>query len=261
MNDLDRAIVAIKRSNSNLPDFYRQLTEGELWFLVPYHPEVEGECMELNPGSPVPFVMLEDDKGVVVPLFSSEMRVEEALKNANIPPRTHSAGAMPAMALLDILGKADVRAVLNKSCSTGQVIIPPNLMRDLADGSAFRPQPQGEQRQRNINIVNPADYPTHLIQAAFELMRRHQNFRAGWVFTLVESQSGDAQSKRWQIVVIMNPRDEKILHDLNMTVQGARLKTDDVGIGLLDESDSNYIKELFGKARPFYVAADFSPGS
>src|SRR5215471_12288220 len=102
MNDLDRAIVAIRRSNANLPDFYRQLTEGELWFLIPYHPEVEGECLELNPGSPCPFVTLEDEKGVVVPLFSSEMRVDEAMKNANLPPRTHSAGAMSAMAVLEI---------------------------------------------------------------------------------------------------------------------------------------------------------------
>ena len=257
MNDLDQAIIAIKRSDANLPDFYRQLTEGELWFLVPYHPEVEGECLELNPGSPLPFVMLEDEKGVVVPLFSSEMRVEEALKNANIPARTHSAGAMPAMSVLEILGKADVRAVLNKLCSTGQVIIPPNLMRDLADGSALRPQSQGEHQERIINIVNPADYPTHLIQAAFESMRRHQNFRAAWVFTLAEAKPNDAQSKRFQIVVLMDPRDEKVLHDLNMTVQGARLKADDVGIGLLDETDRDYIKELFRKARPFYVAADF----
>src|SRR5580765_7915609 len=120
MNDLDRSLIAIRRSNANLPDFYRLLTQGELWFLVPWHPEIEGECLEIRNGSPLPFAMLEDEKGVVVPLFSCEERVDEALKNASIPDRTYSAGAMPAIQVLEILGKADFRAVLNKACSTGQ---------------------------------------------------------------------------------------------------------------------------------------------
>jgi hypothetical protein len=48
------------------------------------------------------------------------------------------AAAMPAVQMLEILGKAELRAVINELCATGEITLPPNLMRDLADGSALR---------------------------------------------------------------------------------------------------------------------------
>src|SRR2546429_502863 len=83
-------------------------------------------------GLPLPFAMLEDGKDGIVPLFSSEARLEEALEKGRVPARTYSAASMPALQVLEILGKAGFRAVLNKSCATGEARIPPDLMRDLA---------------------------------------------------------------------------------------------------------------------------------
>jgi hypothetical protein len=39
MNNLDRAVKAVRRSRAGLPEVYRQLTAGDLRFLVPFHPE------------------------------------------------------------------------------------------------------------------------------------------------------------------------------------------------------------------------------
>jgi len=74
-NDLDRAIMAVQRSKASLPELYRQLAAGELWFLLPYHPEIEGELLELKNGSPLPFASLTDQQGEAVPLFSSEVKL------------------------------------------------------------------------------------------------------------------------------------------------------------------------------------------
>src|SRR5436309_7974820 len=82
-NELDRAIMAVQRSKAGLPELYRQLAAGELWFLIPYHPEIEGDLLELKNGSPLPFASLTDQHGEVVPLFSSEARVEEALEKGH----------------------------------------------------------------------------------------------------------------------------------------------------------------------------------
>src|SRR5437867_3418261 len=114
MNNLDRAIMAVQRSKSSLPEFYRQLVAGELWFLVPYHPEIEGELLELKQGSPLPFASLTDQQGEVVPLFSSEARLDEGLEKGRVSARTYSAGSLPAIQVLEILGKAGLRAVINK---------------------------------------------------------------------------------------------------------------------------------------------------
>jgi hypothetical protein len=254
MNDLDRAIIAMRRSQAALPDLCRELIKGELWVLVPYHPEVEGECIELKHGSPLPFAMLQDAKGAVVPLFSSEARLDEGLKKGKVPSNKYSAAAMPAIQALAILGKADLRAVVNKSCATGDITIPADLMRDLADGTALAPSPTREKEKGSGNIVNPADYPTHLIQPAFEVMRRHRNFRAAWIISLAQEKASEA---RWQLLILMEPPDEQILHDLNLAVASVRTRPDEIGLGLLDETDSSCIQAIFRKAAPFYVASDY----
>ncbi|MGH7953709.1 MAG: SseB family protein [Limisphaerales bacterium] len=254
VNALDRAIMALRRSAAATPEFYRQLRQGELWFLVPYHPEVEGEVLEIKNGSPLPFAMLQDKEGEIVPLFSSEARLEEGLRNGSVPPHTYSAGDMPALQVLEILGKTGLRAVLNKGCATGEIVIPANLMRDLADGSALKPSPVKSQSEtKALKILNPADYPTDLIQPAFEFMRRHKHFRAAWIFLNGENPA------RYQFLILMHPQDATLFHDLNMTIQAARVKTkDEVELGLLDEKDSESIAQLFKQAPAFYIAADYT---
>jgi len=56
---------------------------------------------------------------------------------------------------------------------------------------------------------------------------------------------------------MMSPRDKVIMHDLNLIVQSACAKKDDVNLGLIDETDVAYIEQLFRQAPPFYTAADY----
>lgn len=254
VNALDRAILALARSKAATPEFYRQLAEGELWFLLHYHPEIEGEMLELKNGSPIPFAVHNDGKKEQVMLFSSEERVDEALEKGQVPPRTFSVGSMPARQILEVIGKAGLWAIVNRSCSTGVVVIPPNLMRDLADGSALRPLPDKHERQEGrLNILNPADYPTGLVQAVFECVRKHPKFRAVWIFG---DPNPPAQGRGYQLLIFMEPRDEMLFHDLNMIVQAARAG-DEVGLGQLTAED---VKLIAGQAQPFYAAPDYRAG-
>jgi hypothetical protein len=167
--------------------------------------------------------------------------------------------AMPAVQMLEILGKAELRAVINKSCATGEITLPPNLMRDLADGSALRPLPGGERERRKLRKLDPADYPTDLVQAAFEVMRRHRNFRAAWVFGFGGGEPEPANGRGYHMMFLMDPRDDAGFHDLNLVVQAARKQSDELRLGLLDETDTAFIARAFREAQPFYVAADYHP--
>lgn len=258
MNDLDRAIVTAIRSQAAMPDLFRQLLVGELWFLLQYHPEIEGEMLELTVGMPLPFVQLQDAKGPVVPLFSSEERVTEGLEKGNVAPRTYSAGAMDAQQVLTILGGAGLRAVLNKSCATGEIILPPELMRDLGDGSALKPHPlaNDEARTGTLLHINPADFPTALVQRLFELFRRHREFRAAWIFGVPGGEKLPTGGQHYQVLVLMDPRDDAVFHDLRLVAGTAPKNVDIVDLGLLDETDGAYVKSMFKRVQPFYVAVD-----
>lgn len=252
--------MAMKRSNAAMPDLCRRLCEGDLWALLPYHPELADQALELKNGMPFPFAQFHGKHGLEVPVFSSEARLREGLKRGNVPPGKFLPGSMPALQLLEILGKSEMKMTLNKSCTTGEITLPPKLLRDLASGSALRPLGMGggPKEQLKLKILNPADYPTFLIQSAFDLFRKHSNFRAAWILIPREPTQPPPALLPYYLLVLMDPRDEVIFHDFNLVAQSAREKHE-VSISLANEKDTAYLGGLFRKLRPFYVAADYQP--
>lgn len=259
-NELDQSIKALGRSQSALPRFMRALSEGELWFLTPYHPEIEGEAMEVEEGMRSPFVELEDGKGIFVPVFSSAERLDEAILAAKVPPNTYSAAGMESVLVLELLSKMNLRTVLNRNCATGEVELPQNLMSDVADGSAFDAPPMdGPSQQKTLTLIEPADYPTDLLQPIFEFVRQHENFRALWVFHHGEDHRAPGGGLHYQFVVHMDPRDASIYHDFQLVVASTCKDPNEAGSGCVDETDENYLAALWDLVKPFYVAKDQRP--
>ena len=256
MNELDQAIVAAIRSQAHMPDLFRQLTQGDIWFLVPYHPELAGESMELKPNDPLPFVQLQDAAGALVPVFSSAERADEGMEKGGVPPMQFLPAAMPALDLLGILGRAGLRATLNRSCSTGQLTLPPELLHDLADGSALHGHPiadSGPREQGTVQILDPADYPTDIVQRLFESLRKYPQFRAAWIFGLPEERRA-AEGRRYQVLVLMKPRDEVAYNDFRLVAATKRAEEEDIALGLLDEDDEAAVANLYARAQPFFRA-------
>lgn len=260
-NELDRALQAVHKSPAAIPDLYRRLSEGELYLLVPYHPEVIDEAIEIKNGAPFPFAMLSDDEGEVVPIYSSSERAEEGLERGQVPPATFLIGSMPAVQALEVLGKMNLRAVLNKSCTTPEFTIPPDLMRDLASGEVLEPMTEGNRQTFSLDLLDPADYPTYLVQPVFEYLRRQKQYRAAWIFRS-PSEEAKASAKGghgYHLAFLMDPRDRIVHHDLNLIIAAALSWSDDeLTHGLIDETDPVEVAGLFRQAPPFYVAVDFA---
>lgn len=163
---------------------------------------------------------------------------------------------MPARQLLEVLGVMKMRAVLNKNCQTGEITLPADLLRDLASGAALEPLGTGEEMVLGkLGIILPEDYPTDLLQPLFEILRRHREFRAAWIFRDEREQEPRAD---FQLLVYMDLRDAEIFHDLNMTLSTAATAARRVvGIGFVPEDEPAYIAQIFHAVQPFFVAADF----
>src|SRR5262249_30448649 len=162
--------------------------------------------------SPFPFcVQTQPDGEEVVPIFSSEARVEESLQRGDVPPNRFLCGAMPAVQVLELVGKMGFAAVLNRGCTTGEITLPPDLLCELADGSMFKPQHTRETIHMAVQTLNPADYPTDLTQRAFEFIRNHRVFRAAWVFSLPNDATSDVP--KYQLLFLMSPPDQALRHD------------------------------------------------
>jgi hypothetical protein len=106
------------------------------------------------------------------------------MRQGNVPMLTYSVGSMPAKQLLAMFGGTPFGAVFNKGCVTGEIAIKWDLIRDLASGKVFQPTENDTSQHKTgtVNALDPADYPTDVVQRAFEFMRRHKNFRAAWLW-------------------------------------------------------------------------------
>jgi hypothetical protein len=254
-NERDQAIIALRRSRAAFPDLCRCLCKGEPFLLMPYHPELVDAAVELKNGMPFPFTRLQTDNGEIVPAYTSVERANEGLAKGKVPSKQFAIGSMPALQALQVIGKMNFPMTLNKGCSTGEVTLPPELLRDLADGTALKPPPPGSCKTENITlkIMDPANYPTNVVQAAFELFRKHANFLAAWIFTR------DDTPDAYYMILVMQPPDAALFHDFNLVAKSAGGKKHPVHAQVMDGTNPEQIAALFKCGRPFYQAVDYQP--
>jgi hypothetical protein len=260
LNDLDKAIMAFQRSQAALPELLRRLCEGNLWLLVPFHPEVANQDMQYLEGQPMPFLRIQTSKGVMVAVFSSEARALEGMKKAKMRPRTYMPAVMSARDVLGMLGKMNLAMAVNKGCPTGDISLPPQSLLKLASGAAFKPptmDDKGSERLR-LDKVDPADYPTALVQAVFEFCRQHGQFRAVWIFTRAIAGQPAPARKPYYLLVLMEPRDVALFHDFNLVAKSVSREYE-INLSLTGSNAPECIADLFRQAQPFYVAADYQP--
>ncbi len=260
LNDLDKAIMAFQRSQAVVPDLLRLLCAGNLYLLIPFHPEVANESMEYLEGQPMPFLRIKTSRGVAVAVFSSEARALESLKKAKVRPRTYMPAVMAAKDVLGMLGKLNLTMSVNQGCSTGDVSLPPESLLKLASGAAFNPPPFDSKNAERLRLdkVDPADYPTALVQAVFEYCRQHGQFRAVWLFTRTMAGQPAAARKAYYVLVLMEPRDEALFHDFLLVAKSVSREYE-INLSLTESNAPEIVADLFRQAQPFYMAAGYQP--
>ena len=253
-NELDQAIFALQRSRAAFPDLCRRLCQGEMFFLIRYQPDLVDACIELKNGAPFPFVQFQTKKGETVAAYTSMERADEGLAKCKIPAMQFVIGAMPALEALDVIGRMKFTLTLNKGCATGEVTLPADLLRNLANGTALKPPPpSGKVVDITLQIMDPADFPTGVVQDSFEFFRRHANFRAAWIFTRSDT------PKAYYMILVMQPRDDALFHDFTLVAGSAAGKAHPLHAQMADENDPGQVAVLFNAGRPFYQAVDYQP--
>lgn len=216
VNELERALRAAARSESGRPAMFRKLLEEKLWCLMPYHPEMEG-TLELAPGSPVTFTTWMMEGGEVVPLFTSPEQLKYAIRVRRDSTRAYTLAELQGRVLMQILAEQDKNVTINPHSELAELLLEPQAVRRLADGSIFQTVTRSEQEQSMpMTILDPADYPTTLVQPVFEFIRQHEAFRAAWVFG--EGLPATFQPGRYRMSFWMEPREERLEQELGMVM-------------------------------------------
>ena len=80
----------------------------------------------------------------------------------------------------------------------------------------------------------------------------------GSAWVLRRPEPTPAGGTHYQIMLLMDPRDEVVAHDFNLVLASACEEPDAVSFGLLHEDDPLEIETLRKEAQPFYRAPDFA---
>jgi len=177
-----------------------------------------------------------------------------------LPPGTYRIVSMSAIQALEVLGKVGLRALVNKCCAMPQLILPSELMRDIASGKVFHTPnvTAREMEEVALRLLDPADYPTDLIQPVFEILRKHRQFRAAWIFTYPPAATDSPARLCYHFILLMDPFDDDVYNEFNLVVAASHGPDVEVYHSTIDENDPVYAAKFFRRAHPFYVAADFA---
>jgi hypothetical protein len=256
-NDLDRAIWRARKSSAEMPNVFRALLAAEMDVLMPYQTELEGEMIKIENGAPFPFALFDGEKRQFVMAFSCGERSEEGIRAGKVPNDTFLTGVVNGRDLCEMIGAMKFDLVINRSCQTGELKLNDELLRDLAKGLVLQASTSEPNTERlTFYSIDPADYPTSVVQAAFEKMRQHSAFRAGWML----AQRTD-HGPVYCLAALINPESEQLRHELNLIVQLARPNTAmELNVIALDLSDPENVIGAFRQFPvTFYLAPGFDP--
>lgn len=256
-NDLDRAIWRARKSVAEMPTLLRALVATKVGVLMPYQTELEGETMGIQNGSAFPFSLFEGEERSFVMAFTSPARAEEWTRAAEVPENTFLSAVVNGHDLCNMIGAMKFDLVINRGCQTGELSLNDDLLRDLGKDLVLKAS-GGAPDVRSVTLypIDAADYPTAVVQTAFEKMRQHSAFRAGWMLAQ-ETDHGTV----YCLAVLINPASEQLRHELNLIVQLARPDTAmELNVTALDLADPENVAGAFRQfPETFYLAPGYDP--
>ena len=258
-NELERLLSDPRQGPESHPTLFRLLRESTLVFLMPYHPEIMG-TMSLKSGDQGPkFVVWKGSEGPRIPIFSSIERANEACKKIGARDKQYALAEMNGQQLFALLSSQKYPIMINPACGPATTYLDNNAIKMLADGSILEPvQKRGPQKEGKVVIVDPADYPTDLLQPLFFFLRNRKEVKAAWLFREADLPEESKTSYVFVLKVVGDA--EKVKQDFGVVATGAAPPNIEFGVTTLDPKNGPLVA-ITSKATPFYAAPDFkAPG-
>lgn len=253
-NNLERALWAVGRGPEAYPEFYECLREAELAYLMPYHPELEGE-REIRHGSVITFSFLVTaEDGQHIPIFTSRERAQSALDSCRNERPPFCIAVAPAKVVLQMLAGQKDRAILNPYCGTPTFEIDPETARQIGDGSILKPD--GERVKGKLQLMHADEYPTELLTVVHRYLRTQARVRAAWLFHRYPEETPDDRYYIFGLYLTGDEDFQRIRGELSLVVSQAINDDLNFGISEMDPDTNPGMAGIIREFPPFYAAPD-----
>ena len=244
--------MAALRSPAGRPELFRQLRQSDLFFLIPYQEDLEGETT-ITGGDRLVLISWHGSHGEYVPVFTSERQATWAMKSRREEEEPAYLAQMKGEVFFTIMAtRKDAQVIINPGCPLGEARLIECAIKGLATGSILRPVRSVEEATEQMIIMDPADYPTNFIQPLFEFLRGRPEVAAAWIFR--QEPPTPPATVRYRIGLhITGPR-EQVQQDFVLVAKAARPPNVEFGVTVLDPTHPDTARMMRG-VRPFYRAA------
>ena len=258
MNDLERAFQSVQRGEAPAAEFYRLMRESVLIFLMPYDPGGQG-LLQVEYGSGLTFSSWTISGELMLPIFTSSARMEEALQAAGKWAENTNMAEMLGQELLQVLAESlgGEKVVINPYCQSGSRTMDLKLVEAILDGTALERVPRGKRVLAGWILAAPERQPARLREPLARFFSGLPEVKAAWLFRVAEA--AEPHLEEYVVALLVAGGDAlEVARETSFAIAGAGLPEWGSRVCLLDPQDDEH-SEIIARIRPFYHAPDFPP--
>jgi len=255
-NDLERAYRDAHLGMEETVEYFRLLRESVLLFIMPYKPGMRG-VQEFGVGKEMTFTTWSVQGEVMIPIFTSSARAEEALQAAGKWEEKNGVGEMLGKELLHVISMLPdtVKAVVNPGCSCGSRVMDQKMVRSIVDESALDIPTPGEMAMSGLVISLPKRQPAKLRGPLAKFFATIPEVKAAWLFFEEEPKKPFEQVYVVGLAVAEGSDAEGLKREAALALAGACPPEWDSRAIIMDATDPGFNDIM--RCPPFYQTADF----
>lgn len=195
----------------------RALWDAELHALIEYHPETVGETMELQNGDAMPpFLMVKDDTGIFIPVFSSEAVAKYCIAKNARGKGPQAVASLPGAAFFQIAQQLGKDVVLNAGM-THRLLLKAEAISALVNGEMRHSRPgHGPKQSTTLFPVQETSIPVEFKEGIRHFCDRNRVPIAVYLFLTNDPATGQPDPKQWRLILRLRSEDNDFYNDLSL---------------------------------------------
>ncbi len=220
-HELDRLIPKAAVDPSYTGQMFRLLMESNLFILVPYHPELEGDH-ERDVADGFTWITFQDANGAFVPVFTSYVCAQHE-SHQNLKSILHDKpmiAELPANVLLHFLnnGRASVRVM---AAGGGTIKLKPDAVASLVAGELTRqefPTQQVTGDPVNLRVLEETSIPSKVLQGIRMFCAKRRVPLGVYAFNQMDPATGEYPGGDLRIILWLRTPDRNFYNDFCLMV-------------------------------------------
>lgn len=195
----------------------RALWDAELHTLIEYHPETIGVPMELQNGDAMPpFLLVKDETGVFIPVFSSQAVAEYCITKKAKSQGPQAVASLPGEAFFQIAQQLGHDVVLN-SGMTHRLLLKAEAIRALVSGEMRHSRPgRGPAQSTTLFPVQEDSIPADFKDGIRQFCDRTPVPIAVYLFLTSDPATGQPDPQQWRLILRLRSENNDFYNDLGL---------------------------------------------